>query len=66
MGGYEVVFEFQNEYGEWVEDFLNDNGNGFGKKDAYDIVRQLMMNGMRRVRIETNGYSEAKRRKRSA
>lgn len=38
---YKVEFEFYNELGEWVETFLDNNGEGFTKEDAIDIARQL-------------------------
>ena len=48
---YEVDFRFRNEYGEWVADFLNNNGAGFTKTDALDIARQLFESGCKDVKV---------------
>ena len=34
MKRYKVIFEFRNDYGEWMEDYLNNNDNGFAYDEA--------------------------------
>ena len=49
---YRVHFEFKNDRGEWVPDFLDDCGDGFTEADALDITRQLKYMGKRNVTLE--------------
>lgn len=52
---YEVKFQFRNEYGEWVDDYLNNNGNGFTKEDAESVLYHLSVDEVcvkRYLRIE--------------
>jgi hypothetical protein len=39
---YQVRFEFQNEYGWWMSDVLNNNGSGFQFWEADAIKGQLV------------------------
>lgn len=48
---YEVNFKFRNEYGVWVEDYLNNNGKGFTKTDAEHIAWQLLESGCKEVKV---------------
>lgn len=52
---YEVKFQFRNEYGEWVDDYLNNNGKGFTKEDAECVLYHLSVDEVcvkRYLRIE--------------
>lgn len=48
---YRVWFTFENPLGEWVRDYLDDNGKGFSNDDAVDIARQLEAQGHEYVSI---------------
>ena len=51
---YRVIFEFRNEYGEWVEDYLDNNGAGFSAYDASILVKEISASAIttRYVRYE--------------
>lgn len=49
---YMVKFEFRNELGEWKDDYLSNNGNGFTLKEAKEIVCQLEREYISNVKIE--------------
>lgn len=50
---WKVTFEFLNEHGEWVLDYLDGNGCGFGFREA-DMVKDDLAGreNIRNVRIE--------------
>ena len=52
MTKYIVKFEFRNEYGEWIDTDLSNNGNGWTIRDARDIAHQLREQDKQNVRIE--------------
>lgn len=52
MTRYIVRFEFNNEHGEWKEDYYSNNGNGWTLRDAEAIAEQLAREQIRNVRIE--------------
>ena len=55
MKKYKVVFEFLNELGKWIEDYLSNNEAGFTKEEAENILIQLKYDEVcikRNLRIE--------------
>ena len=48
---YKVVFKFRNECGDYVTADLSNNDEGFTSFDAYDVKRELEMQGNVNVRI---------------
>lgn len=52
---YKVTYEFRNELGQWKEDYLNNNGEGFTLEEAEDWVRHLKISEVcatRNIKIE--------------
>ena len=56
---YKITFEFRNERGDWVPDYLDDCGDGFYEADALDITRQLKYYGRRNVQLVEMPEAEA-------
>ena len=52
---YKITFEFKDEYGGTVKDYLNRNGKGFSYEDAVEIARQLREHGNENVTVVANG-----------
>ena len=48
---YEVIFKFRNEYGELVEDYLDNNGLGFDYSEAQDLAEELRFRGHIDVKV---------------
>ena len=53
---YKVVFQFMNEFGEWVDDSFSNDGAGLTWSEAMDVFNDLMCRGkgsipIRAVRI---------------
>lgn len=49
---YKVNFEFLNGLGEWIEDYVNCDGQGFCEEDALYIANEFRYRGHRNVRVE--------------
>lgn len=49
---YIVWFDFVNDYGFVVTDFLDNNGQGFSFKDAEDLAHELSLRGHKNIVIE--------------
>lgn len=50
MRKFAVVFEMQNEYGEWFKDSLSNDGHGFRHDEAESVKHQLYENNLGLVR----------------
>ena len=49
---YKVFFDFVNDNGVLVTDYLDNNGQGFSFKDAEELAREFQMRGYTNVCIE--------------
>lgn len=49
---YKVWFDFVNDEGDVVTDFLDNNGQGFSFKDAEDLAHELKVRGHENIVIE--------------
>ncbi len=49
---YKVWFNFVNDNGDVVTDFLDNNGQGFWFKDAEDLAHELKERGYKNIVIE--------------
>ena len=54
MKRYKVEFEFRNGRGEWVKDYLNNNGEGFTHEDAVYIAKDFQERGHINVQVKEN------------
>lgn len=52
MEKYRVLFLFRNDFGDWVDDYLDCNGDGFTYEDALYIAKEMHYRGHANVRIE--------------
>ena len=55
VGKYMVRFEFLNKLGEWVPEVLSNDGTGFTKEEAENVLKQLQYDEVctkRNLRIE--------------
>lgn len=57
---YRVWYTFENELGEWVRTYLDNNGEGFDNDEAVSLARELEARGHGFVRVWKIG-SEADR-----
>ena len=54
MKGFKVVFQFRNEYGWWIQDSLDGNGEGLFLWEAEQIKAHLAtVENVKNVRIES-------------
>lgn len=60
---YRVWYTFENECGEWVRTYLDNNGKGFDNDEAVSLARELEARGHGFVRVWKIG-SEADRAER--
>lgn len=44
---YRVVFQFYNDYGYVVDDYIDNNGNGFTKDEADYLALQIAHSSIR-------------------
>lgn len=42
---YRVWYTFENELGEWVRTYLDNNGEGFSNDEAVDLASELKARG---------------------
>lgn len=49
---YKVWFDFVNDNGDVVTDFLDNNGQGFSFKVAEDLAHELKVRGHKNIVIE--------------
>ena len=52
---FKVVFEMQNDYGEWFPDWLDNNGHGYNHDDAEGLRAQVYDTSLglvRNVKVE--------------